>query len=86
MLKSDEYQIDSSSELLVYLFLWEKAVRSKLKWRAKLAINETAVMEVGDRSNTARKMLIVPRNERHNDDDHGIVMNDNKISIGVEHL
>ena len=40
-------------------------------------INETAVKEVGDRSNTARKMLIVPRNERHNDDDHGIVMNDN---------
>jgi hypothetical protein len=43
-------------------------------------------MEVGDRSNMARKMLIIPRNERRNDDDHGIVMDDNKISIGVEHL
>jgi len=35
----------------------EKAVRGKLKWIAKLAINETAVKEVGDRSDTAREML-----------------------------
>jgi len=37
-----------------------------------------AVMEVGDRSNTAREMLCVSRNERHNADELGIVMDDNK--------
>jgi hypothetical protein len=37
----------------------------------------------GDRSNTARKMPGVSSDERHNDDDRGIVMDDSKISIGV---
>jgi hypothetical protein len=35
-------------------------------------------MEVGDRSNMAREMLSVSRNECHNDVDLEIVMDDNK--------
>ena len=73
-----------SSDLLVYLlFMRENAVRSKWKWRAKFAKNETTVSAVGDRSNAARKIPIVPRDESHGDDDHGIVMDDNSISKGV---
>jgi hypothetical protein len=65
------------------IFMRERAVRSKRKWRAELAKNETTVIEVGERSDAALKSPIVPRDERHSDDDHGIVMDDNNISIGV---
>jgi len=34
--------------------------------------------EIGEGADTPRKMPIVPRNERRNDDDHGIVTGDNK--------
>jgi Glyoxalase/Bleomycin resistance protein/Dioxygenase superfamily len=37
----------------------------------------------GNRSNTARKLPIVLHDERHNDDDRGIDMDDTKISKGV---
>jgi len=73
-----------SSDLLVYLlFMRENVVRSKWKWGAKLAKNETTVSEVAGRSNAARKMRVVSRDERHSDDDHGIIMDDNNISKGV---
>jgi hypothetical protein len=73
-----------SSDLLVYLlFMRENAVWSKWRWRAKLAKNETTVSEVAGRSTAARKIPIAPRDERHSDDDHGIVMDDNNISKGV---
>jgi hypothetical protein len=73
-----------SSDLLVYLlFMRENVVRSKWKWRAKLAKNETTVSKVAGRSNAAREVRVVPHGESHSDDDHGIVMDDNNISKGV---